>query len=186
MRNEIKRKHLTAILKLAGCDYQDEDESRSLLMPMVMFIDEQEGGDDECSEAHVQTGFRVLVDEAPCHKPHTHLSKFLHAVTDDLMFEGDTYLSDCSERVQHIVKTQTLEDEFSTPWFTQRDSQLTYSILDYRPLVFQSFVSGLLEIKSPQTAIDASEYRFNKLEWTNTNAGLLKKCVDSRVDLKQF
>ena len=44
----------------------------------------------------------------------------------------------------------------------------------------------MLEIKDPQTAIDASSYRFNKLEWTNTNAGLLKKCVDARVDLNQF
>ena len=40
MRKSHKRQHLTAILKLAGHDYQDDDETRSLLMPMVTFIDE--------------------------------------------------------------------------------------------------------------------------------------------------
>jgi hypothetical protein len=46
MRPYLKRQHMTAILKLAGHDYQDEDSTRRLLQPMVTFLDEQIGSDE--------------------------------------------------------------------------------------------------------------------------------------------
>ena len=129
----------------------------------------------------------MLLDEAPCHALHSHLSKFLRVIDHNLMFEGDSYLSCCQPRIVQMLKTNILEEEFGEPWFTaSKDSELTYSVLDYRPLVFQRFVSDMLNIEDEETATESSAYRFNKLELSKTNSGLLKKCVDARVDLDQF
>jgi hypothetical protein len=65
MRPVDKRRHFTAILELAGKDYQDEYEGRRPLVPVINFLKEQQGSDEELMMAaeHRNTGFRVIIDE---------------------------------------------------------------------------------------------------------------------------
>ena len=63
----------------------------------------------------------------------------MRLVEDGLIEEGDSYLSNCEPKILEKLKKNNdlLEEDFSKAWFMQeRDSELTYSILDYRPLVF--------------------------------------------------
>lgn len=66
------------------------------------------------------------------------------------------------------------------------DTSLLYSLLDYRPLVFQRFISNLLKVEDAKSAVVAKTYRFTKLELTRTNRGLFKQCRGAQLELMQF
>ena len=59
-------------------------------------------------------------------------------------------------------------------WDGGKQYFVKHSIIDYRPLVFETFLTNVLAIEDEATAKIVHDYRFNLLEFAKTNMGLLK------------
>lgn len=46
--------------------------------------------------------------------------------------------------------------------------------MDFRPLIFQKYISDLLQVKTEESAETLCDYKFNKLEFSRMCQGLLQ------------
>lgn len=77
-----------------------------------------------------------------------------------------------------------LDEEGFGEWTWEQDEFFVkHSYLDYRPLIYQKFISGVLSVESIASVESLQEYRFNQLQYCQTNQGLLQQCLWGRTEL---
>lgn len=102
------------------------------------------------------------------------------------------YLDDCKDQIVEQMKASLVaKKEFFDQAFEDADSDgkfyfVDYSILDYRPHVFQKRIKLMLEMKDLKTCEDVTKRKFARLQYVRNVKGLLKQALWSRTDLQEL